>query len=335
MRQPSCRLVLTLALLGAWAPFTAPAETAPPAPALQAQPQAAAPVPFGWRVRPPGAAPAATHLLIGSVHVLPQSVYPLPGGLERAYEQTEGLVLETDPSTLQEAEFQQRMLQAARAPQGLRGSVDPALYTRLAQRAEALKLPMSLCDSFKAWFCALSLELYALQKQGVSGDFGLDRYFYDRAVRDGRPVRWLESPETQLELFTDMGDTLGAQFLASTVEDLSEPEHDPLQLIGQWKRDDRSGMEALVMQMKRDYPESYDHLLASRNRAWIAPLETLMLEPRRLLIVVGAAHLLGPEGLPALLRARGWTLEALQSPADAVPPRDPHQASWAGFAPAR
>ena len=263
------------------------------------------------------------HYLIGSVHVLPESAYPLPQGLTQAYANAEGLVLETDPAVLQEADFQKRMLDAARAPGGLKSTIPPELYAQLQQRARAAKLPMTLCDPFKAWFCALSLELFSLQGQGISGDFGLDRHFYERSVSDDRPVRWLESPESQLSLFTQMSAPLSAQFLASTVDELGAADRSTTYLINQWQNDDRAGMEQVVIEMKRDYPLTYEHLLGERNRAWIAPLEVLLREPQTQLIVVGSAHLVGPDGVPTLLQARGWKIRALAAEPPVSPMPEP------------
>ncbi|MDZ4079269.1 TraB/GumN family protein [Hydrocarboniphaga sp.] len=291
--------------------------------ALTAPPPPVDPAPFSWIVESAPDGKPVRHYLIGSVHVLPESAYPLPQGLEQAYANAEGLVLETDPAVLQEADFQKRMLDAARAPAGLKSTIPPELYTQLQQRARAAKLPMTLCDPFKAWFCALSLELFSLQTQGISGDFGLDRYFYERSVNDDRPVSWLESPESQLSLFTQMGDPLSAQFLASTVAELGATDRSSTYLIKQWQNDDRAGMEQVVIEMKRDYPLTYEHLLGERNRAWIAPLEVLLRGPQTQLIVVGSAHLVGPDGVPALLEARGWKIKALTAEPPAVPTREP------------
>lgn len=292
-------------------------------------PQAVEPAPFSWIVEAePGGKPVR-HYLIGSVHVLPESAYPLPKGLEQAYANAEGLVLETDPAVLQEPDFQKRMLDAARAPTGLKSTIAPALYAQLKQRAQAADLPMSLCDPFKAWFCALSLELFSLQTQGISGDFGLDKHFYERSVRDERPVRWLEAPESQLRLFTQMSDQVSSQFLASTVDELGMADRSTTYLISQWQHDDRAGMEAVVTDMKRDYPQTYERLLGERNRAWVKPLEALLRESQPQLIVVGSAHLLGVDGVPSLLQARGWKIK----PLGAEQPSDPSPKAEATTAP--
>lgn len=269
--------------------------------------------PFTWTVHRPADPQApqragVIHRLVGSVHLLPASAYPLPTGLQAAYADTSGLILETDPSALEEPEFQQRFLEAARAPAGLGAAITPALYRELQQRAAQLQLPATFCDVYRAWFCALSLELYRLQSQGVVGALGLDRHFYARALRDQRGVRWLEEPGQQMAIFTTMNDAQSQQFLAATLQGLGEAGGDPVELVRQWRDNDQPAMERVVADMRREYPEPYERLLAARNRAWLPQLEAMFGESRPLLVVVGAAHLLGPDGVPAQLAARGWVV---------------------------
>lgn len=312
--------LLLLSSLSVDAGDTAAARTAAPqdtvtVPGAASSAEAAAATPFSWTVqRAPDLAAAeqdatrapVVHQLVGSVHLLPSSAYPLPPGLDQAYARTSALVLETDLAALQEPAFQQQFLQRAQAPGGLRAIVEPALYQRLQQRTAALALPDGYCDAFRAWFCALSLELFELQQAGVDGDFGLDQHYFQRALRDQRSVRWLEEPGQQLALFTTMSDVQSQQFLAATLQGLGEDGADPNELLRQWRLNDQPAMARNVVDLKRRYPDVYDRLLAARNRAWLARLDAMLGESRPLLIVVGAAHLVGPDSVPALLAAQGW-----------------------------
>ena len=318
-----CGLLLLWLLFGSSARAETAGPAEPPAPPVAM----VASAPFTWSVQRaadpqnPERAPVI-HRLVGSVHLLPQSAYPLPSGLQAAYAETAGLVLETDPSALEEPEFQKSFLEAARAPAGLKGAIEPALYQQLQQRTAQLQLPGTFCDAFRAWFCALSLELYQLQSQGVVGQFGLDRHFYARALRDGRGVRWLEEPGQQLAIFTTMNEAQSQQFLAATLQGMGEAGSDPVELVRQWRSNDQAAMEREVTDMRRQYPDPYDRLLAARNRAWLPRLEALFGESRAVMVVVGAAHLLGPDGLPAQLAAAGWIV----TPIGGIEPAPPVQA---------
>jgi uncharacterized protein YbaP (TraB family) len=56
-------------------------------------------------------------------------------------------------------------------------------------------------------------------------------------------------------------------------------------------------------------PLMYERLLVERNRNWLPELEKLVARPRPAFVVVGAAHLVGPDGLIALLSAKGYRVE--------------------------
>ncbi|MCI0749280.1 MAG: TraB/GumN family protein, partial [Nevskiales bacterium] len=162
--------------------------------------------PFLWEVQ----GPEARHYLLGSLHLLPDSAYPLPDALTAAYAATRHLVLETDPAALASAEFQTRMLSAALDPRpgGIKAQIGAPLYERLQKQAQVLGLPGSVCDTFRAWLCATTLELYPMLRAGWDPQHGLDQHFYDKARRDGRVISWLESPDQQLTMLTGMPDAL-------------------------------------------------------------------------------------------------------------------------------
>ena len=58
-----------------------------------------------------------------------------------------------------------------------------------------------------------------------------------------------------------------------------------------------------------DQPEVKKALLTDRNRRWALQIETMLREKRVFFITVGAGHLAGPEGVPALLRKAGYKVE--------------------------
>jgi uncharacterized protein YbaP (TraB family) len=64
--------------------------------------------------------------------------------------------------------------------------------------------------------------------------------------------------------------------------------------------------------MARDTPEFYDRLIRRRNLSWADVLTREMTSGGAELVNVGALHMLGPDGLPALMKARGFEVERLQ-----------------------
>src|SRR4051812_38508896 len=78
------------------------------------------------------------------------------------------------------------------------------------------------------------------------------------------------------------------------------------QLTGAWRNGDAATIERLVMADVKNDPVMYDRLLISRNRTWLPKIEALFSRPRHAFVVVGAAHLVGPDGIVSMLKARGY-----------------------------
>jgi uncharacterized protein YbaP (TraB family) len=281
--------------------------------------------PFLWQVK----GKKATHYLMGSMHLLPDSALPLPAGLDRAYRQAQGVVFETDFATLADPKTQLAMLDAASAAQGLQALIPPALYARLKQRASALQMPLDTsCDPYKAWFCAMTLELFVFQKAGFTPDNGIDQQYYNRALQDGKPIHWLEDPEAHLALFTQMPPDMAQQYLAATLDDQTSSGESPASLLRLWQSGDTAGLAKRVAELKARHPQAYARLLSDRNRDWLPRLGTLLDGEGSQLIITGAAHDVGPDGLPTLLRALGYDVQPV-APAAADLPAGPAPAAAA------
>lgn len=271
------------------------------APAFAAPPVAST-APFLWQVH----GKATTHYLLGSVHLLPQDAEYLPDGIADAYDAVDGVVFESDIAALASPQSALALLSAARAQNGLRAEIDKPTYARLRERMAVLKMPRPLCEQYKAWFCALSLEIFEFQRAGFSGEYGLDRQVYDAGRADGKQLTWFETPDRHLALFADMSGNLSRQLLASVLDDDAVRGDDAKRIYRAWRDNDSASIEALVVQMKARYPEIYVRLLQARNRAWMPKLKSLLQGESPQMIVVGAAHWLGPDGLLAALGREGY-----------------------------
>jgi uncharacterized protein YbaP (TraB family) len=65
-------------------------------------------------------------------------------------------------------------------------------------------------------------------------------------------------------------------------------------------------MEKTNLKDLQDSPELYQRLLVERNHNWIPRVERCLKEKSACFVVVGAAHLVGPDGLPTLLAKLGY-----------------------------
>lgn len=271
--------------------------------------------PFLWQVH--GA--KATHYLLGSVHLQPSGSGALPPAIVEAYKQSRGLVFETDIEALQSSglrgEFSKRGMAGAG---GLRGEVGDALYAQTATALRKLRLPAGFCDQLRAWLCGMSVELVQWKRAGFDGAEGIDERLYAVGRREGKTLRWFEPPLQHMGLFTEMPPDIAREFLRSSFDEDSSSPDSPDALYRAWLHNDTAAITALVDDMRKQYPKTYERLLLARNRSWQPQLLKLLESDEPQLIVVGAAHYLGRDGLLALLRAKGYTA----IPVEALAPQE-------------
>ncbi|OLB61301.1 MAG: hypothetical protein AUI11_10350 [Acidobacteria bacterium 13_2_20CM_2_66_4] len=164
---------------------------------------------------------------------------------------------------------------------------------------------------FKPWMAALTIESLEWVKAGFDPNFGLDKHFYDRAKTDGKTVEGFETADFQVSLFDQMPMKEQDQLLASTLKDIDAEQANMSKLIGAWRNGDAPTVEQIVLADLKTESALYQRVLVGRNRNWMPKIEALFGRNGRAFIVVGAAHLVGPDGLLSMLRAKGYTLEQL------------------------
>jgi uncharacterized protein YbaP (TraB family) len=159
----------------------------------------------------------------------------------------------------------------------------------------------------------LSLTLLGMewQKAGFEAELGLDRHFYDRARADNKPVQGLETVAFQISRFDEMTMEEQDRLLVETLKELETQKSAVTQLADAWKAGDAPAIEKIVLQDLKSDARLYQRMLVDRNRDWLPKLEALTARGRRAFVVVGAAHLVGPDGLLEMLKAKGYTIEQL------------------------
>jgi uncharacterized protein YbaP (TraB family) len=251
--------------------------------------------------------------LIGSVHLLTEDFYPLSKAFEDAFKDSDLLVEEADLAELLSPQAQMKLLSRGMLPssQSLDTVVAPQTFALVTRRTAALGLPIEPLKRFKPWLLALTLTQLEWQKAGFDGELGLDRHFYDRAQRDGKPIQGLETAEFQISQFDGISMAEQERFLAETLSDLDTEMANLNSLARAWKAGDAPAIERIVLQDLKKDPQMYQRLLVARNRTWMPKLEALFNRAGRAFVVVGAAHLVGPDGLIALLQAKGYRVEQM------------------------
>ena len=251
--------------------------------------------------------------LVGSVHMLTKDYYPLSPALDSAFKDSDLLVEEADLGEMLSVNSQLQMLSRGMLPstQSLDKVVSPATFALVSARVGDLGLPIESLKSFKPWALALMLLGLEWQKAGFDADLGLDKHFYDRAQTDGKAVQGLETVDYQISRFDEMSTDQQDRLLADSLKGADTEKANATKLADAWKAGDALAVERIVLQDLKEDPLMYQRLLVERNRNWLPALEALFTRRGHAFVVVGAAHLIGPDGLLAMLKSKGYSVEQM------------------------
>ena len=172
-------------------------------------------------------------------------------------------------------------------------------------------MPMAPLNLFKPWALALTLQALEWQKAGFNADLGLDKHFYDMAKAAAKPTQRAGNAGVPDFTIHEMSMELQERLLAETLKELETTQASFTKLADAWKAGDAAAVETIVLQDLKSEPDMYQRLLVDRNRAWLPQIEALFSRPKPAFVVVGAAHLIGADGLLQMLRSRGYTIEQL------------------------
>lgn len=248
-----------------------------------------------------------TVYLFGSVHLLPEGGFTIGGALAEALDEAERVCLELDPDA--ETDAQKASLTLARA-------IDPegrSLFDLLGDDAERVQesaaaagIDLAPFAAFEPWFAGLTVSLMALQMHGFDVEHGVEQIIQAEAKKGGKGGCGLETLDGQLGMLDSLPAGLQREMLLQSLEEAGDIEAVIGPLLAAWRDGDESGLEDRLDQDFDDYPELAEALLFERNRSWAGQVSEMLEAEDDVLLVVGAMHLVGPRGLPALLEKRGY-----------------------------
>jgi len=258
---------------------------------------------FMWKAQKNG---GAAIYLLGSIHALKAEAYPLPAAIEAAFDEAEVVVFEVDLDEMTGAAMHMLAAGSLDAGQTLEQVLGPSLWAELGAAAADAGLDPSMLQFMKPWMAALSVAALELTSAGYLPAYGLDSHFFQRAKEEGKERVALETVEYQIGLFADFTPDESTAFLRYTLADLKSigPVLDGL--YHHWLVGEVEPVEALLGSEFEEFPDLYRTLVTDRNLRWIDRIEELLAGQRDAMVVVGALHLVGEQGLVALLRQNGY-----------------------------
>lgn len=249
----------------------------------------------------------------GTIHLLGKSDYPLPEAFQNAYHDADELVLETNIKKIQTPDFAASLMKQVVYPEGktLQHVLKPLTYEALKNHLANRGVPISQINRFKVGMLSVTLTTIELQRMGLAG-IGVDEFFANKADEDAKPMRYFESPEKQLQFIAGMGEGMEDQFISHALKDLKTLPSLLDHMKQAWRRGETEHLDDLVLkQLKRDFPAVFEVLLLNRNKAWLEQILTMAKTPEKELILVGALHLVGSDGILHQLKQLGFKVEQL------------------------
>jgi uncharacterized protein YbaP (TraB family) len=281
----------------------------PPAGAVKAPP-----VPLLWKVSD---ADNSVYLL-GSFHLLRGDDYPLSPDIDSAFAASDKVVFEVPPEQMLDPAMAQKFLTAAGYSDGrtLTQVLPAALREKFARILAQRGASIAQFDAYEPWFINLSLMLGMSQQLGFSPEKGMDQYLMQRAAAANKPTSGLESIDLQLQV-------LDASPMDEQIVSLKEFLDKPLEMPGMlgdvhsaWRDGDVARLDKLTRdEMREKTPQTYRMVNVERNQAWLPQIQAMLDNAKKgdTLVVVGALHLLGDDGIVGKLREKGYKVERVCS----------------------
>jgi uncharacterized protein YbaP (TraB family) len=299
------RLLAFLLGLFLLAPSTAIAQQVQPA-----LPPGILSFPSLWHVNPIKGDLGQVYLL-GSVHVLPPNMHWRSPKIARALSRSDVYVFEVpqDEAALGQLSG---LIQA-------KGFLPPGESLRAQLHAEALAdydaavaasgLPPDTLERERPWLAALQMMFAQIAKLKFAAGNGVDSILMADAAKAHKQTRYLESVAEQFALLAPDDRDLELQEFESGLKDLSDVAGGIEPMVKAWSVGDQAKLDRLINGDLDGFPEARKLLLDDRNKRWVPQIEAMLKEKHVYFVTVGAGHLTGPMGVPALLRKAGYKVD--------------------------
>lgn len=249
--------------------------------------------------------------LLGSMHFGLPNFFPLPALIDKAYSQSGKLAVEVDITALQPVAVSAAIQKYGMLPKGqsLNQFLAADASAALARYCRENQLSADSLQALQPWLVALQLVQVELQKSSLQPQLGIDYYFLSQR---NKPVVELETMANQFALFADFSLVEQEFFLTQTLADLQRSSGYLMEMADAWSTGDTEQLEKILLrpfQQEAKSQKLYKKLFSDRNTAMATQVRAFLMEDADVFFVVGAGHMLGDDGIIAILRRSGITVE--------------------------
>lgn len=265
-----------------------------------------------WEIKGKGLNQAS--FLYGTIHMIGKKDFFLTDGTKKSFDRSKQVAFEIDMEEMSDIMSLLPLLMQSfmKNDTTLQDLFSKEEYELVKAHFDKAGLPMLFLNRIKPMF------LSALDPKSMMGDAGekedivsYEMEFLEMAQNQKKPVEGLETAAFQMSMFDSIPYRAQAQMLLESIKsgsDASDAQFD--QLVEMYKKQDIQSMQDMMGE--DDTTNNYnDLLLVNRNRKWIPVMEKMM-QDKATFFAVGAGHLGGGQGVIALLRAAGYSVEPVK-----------------------
>lgn len=267
--------------------------------------------------------PTAKVYILGSIHMGRKDFYPLPSSIEQAWKASKSLAVEADASdpaaTMAMATLMVCMppdsLDQHLSPEGWKKVEAQFKHPKVVESLQKVGLPESALKMFQPWALAATLSVVPFLQGGFDVASGIDMHFLHRAKDEKRTILQIESLDFQAKLLSGLPKNSQETMLLETLEGLTSGNAtvEISRLVEAWTKGDLDQIQRLSQNAAKS-PEAkiwMRSLLEARNPGMADKIASYLAGHDPVFVVVGAAHVVGPEGLIELLEKRGFKVRRL------------------------
>ena len=256
--------------------------------------------------------------LFGTVHILPPELNWRTKTFDDALIQADLIYFETPSGPESEARAIALTQSLGMNPPGitLDSYLTPAEQQRLRSAATKAGTTIENLQPMRPWLAAIMVSLSAMMDAGQDPDAGVEKVIEAEAAKTGKTLAYFETIDEQLGLFATLSEQSQKAILIASLDDIEEGPALTEKLDDAWVNGDLKTLDNFVNgDMRRLDMAVYKAILVNRNSNWTQQIDALMQADQNgavIFIAVGAGHLAGKDGVPAMLEKRGYRVDRVQ-----------------------
>ena len=249
-------------------------------------------------------------VLFGSVHILPPGLDWTPPALDRALKAADDIWFELPIDPQSEADTAALATQVGVLPPdgSLYKMLSPEDAALMSRVAAAYDVSPALLDRLQPWLAEIALAGGAYRRMGADASSGVEKIIAAMATPNAKR-RAFETPAEQIALLSSGTEDEQVASLRETMQELEDKPDEFQLLVKAWIDGDVVALDKEALEpIRKTSPNLFRRLVTERNARWTEVLDARLKGHGKTVVVVGIGHLIGPDGVPARLRALGYSV---------------------------